>query len=445
MMKNKPSYKEPLSTYLRRHPEGEKKEIINTIRWVGFSALGLFLALILFDILEDDYLSALVISLGLIAIIISLTLLRKEKISTPSTILAITIIFLITWLATHNQGLYDVGVLGYPVILIVAGLILRGKVLTYLTFLVIGCLGWLASGDLYDWYSPVFITRTNTEDFFIAGIIILIAGYTIHRLTKNIYYNLSLAEQEIKTREETEKKHEEVIHQLKRKNQELDRFAVRVSHDLKTPLITLAGFLGYMEKDISEENYKQASKDFSQINEAAKTMGKFVDELLDLSRVGRITNPPTNVPFGEIVQDALKAVDGPLKAKQVQVEIDADFPTVHVDRSRIVQVLQNLIVNAIKFMGDQPNPIISIEVENVESEDIFFVKDNGIGIAAEHHKSILELFSKLDSRTEGTGIGLGLVQRIIEVHHGRIWVESELGKGATFFFALENKKQEETA
>lgn len=436
-MKNKPAYKEPLSRHLRRHPDEAKEEIIDTVRWVGYSALGLFLALILFDIFEDDYLSALAISFCLIPIIISLILLRKETISAPSTILAVTIIFLITWLATHNQGLYDVGVLGYPVILIVAGLILRGKVLMYLSFLVIGCLGWLAFGDLYDWYDPVFITRTNTEDFFITSIIILIAGNAIYRLTKNIYNNLSIAKQEIKIREETERKHEEVIHQLERKNQELDRFAIRVSHDLKTPLITLAGFLGYMEKDIKEENYEKASKDFSQINEAAKTMGKFVDELLDLSRVGRITNPPTDVPFDEIVQDALKAVDGPLKAKQVQVEIDAEFPTVHVDRSRVVQVMQNLISNAIKFMGDQSSPIIKIGVENIENENVFFVQDNGIGIEPEHHESIFELFSKLDSGTEGTGIGLGLVKRIIEVHNGKIWVEAELEKGATFKFTLQ--------
>jgi len=436
-MKNRPAYKEPISTHLRRYPEGEKEELVSTVRWVGYSAIGIFLALIVFNLLEGDYLNVLAISTGLIPIVVSLFLLRRGVVSAPSTTLAVTIIVMITWLATFGQGLYDIGVLGYPVILIVAGLFLRGRVLMYLAFGVILCLAWLVFGDLYGLYEPSFITSTLPEDFFIGSIIILIAGNAVYRLSRNVYRSLAKAEQEIESRKAVEQQREKLIQQLTSKNQELDRFAIRVSHDLKTPLITLAGFLGYLGKDIKEGNTEKVEKDFAQINEAAKTMGKFVDELLDLSRVGRITNPPTNTAFDDIVQDALKAVDGPLKEQQIQVEIDAGFPTVHVDRSRIVQVMQNLLTNAIKFMGGQSNPVIKIGVENIESKHIFFVQDNGIGIAPEHHESIFELFSKLDSRTDGTGIGLGLVKRIIEVHNGKIWVESEPEKGATFKFTLQ--------
>lgn len=436
-MKNRPKYSEPLSTVLRRNPHGNKGETVNTIRWVGFSALGIFLALIIINLLDNKYREVLTISLGLIPIIISLTLLRRDAVSLPSTTLAVTIILLITFLATYGQGIYDIGVLGYPVILIVAGLILRGRVIMYLAFLIIGCLTWLHVGERLDLYKPTYLTQANPEDIYIAIIIILIAGNAIYRLARNVYYNLALAEEENIMRRAAEQEREEVIQQLSRKNQELDRFAVRVSHDLKTPLITLAGFLGYLEKDIKDGDFERAVKDFSQINDAAKTMGKFVDELLDLSRVGRITNPPTNVSFDEIVQDALKAADGLLKAKQVQVEIDTSFPSVHVDRMRIIQVMQNLVVNAVKFMGDQSNPIIRIGLEETEGKHIFFVQDNGIGIATENQETIFELFSKLDAATDGTGIGLGLVKRIVEVHNGRIWVESELRKGAIFKFTLQ--------
>ena len=436
-MKDKPAYKEPLSTVLRRRPQDNKTEILNTVRWLGYASLGLFLALLIFDIFEDDYDSALAISIGIIPILISLIIIRKDAVSVPITILSVTIILLITWLATHDHGLYDVGVMGFPVILLVAGLVLRGRMIGYFSVLIIICLAWLSFGEVWGWYKPDFITRTNFEDFFIASIIVLIAGNAVYRLVQNVYNSLTQLEAENAERKKTEAELEEVIQQLKRKNQELDRFAVRVSHDLKTPLITLAGFLGYLHKDIEEGNNDKAEKDFAQINEAAKTMGKFVDELLDLSRVGRITNPPTRVPFNDIVEDALKAMEGPMRAKQVQVEIDTDFPTVYVDQPRIVQVVQNLLTNAIKFMGDQPNPIIKIGAEKVEGECIFFVQDNGIGIDKQHHESIFELFSKLDARTEGTGIGLGLVKRIIEVHNGRIWVVSEKGKGATFKFTLQ--------
>lgn len=437
-MKIKHKYIEPLSTLLGRHPAEGKPEIADTVRWVGYSSLGIFISLVIFDLFEEDYISALVTSLGFIPILLSLILLKKDAVSIPSTILAVTLILLITWLATHNQGLYDIGILGYPVILIIAGLILRGRVIMYLAFLIILCLGWLAFGELRSWYEPVFLTRTNPEDFFIAGIIILIAGNAVYRLARNVYYNLARANQEIKMRREAEKEREDVIQQLKRKNQELDRFAIRVSHDLKTPLITLAGFLGYLENDLKAGNYARANKDFVQINEAAKTMGKFVDELLDLSRAGRIITPPTDVPFDEIVQESLKATDGLLKAKQVQVEVDSVFPIVHADRDRIIQVMQNLIVNAAKFMGEQSYPRIKILAEEVDNEHIFSISDNGIGIAPEHQEQIFELFNKLNPDTDGTGIGLGLVKRIIEVHNGRIWVVSEPGKGSTFKFTLQS-------
>jgi signal transduction histidine kinase len=313
---------------------------------------------------------------------------------------------------------------------------LRGRIVMNLAFFIILCMGWLVFGDYLGWYEAELIKPGDPQDFFVASIIILIVGNSVYRLIKNVYQNLQQAEKEIERREKAETEREQLIHQLQLKNQELDRFAVRVSHDLKTPLITIAGFLGYLEKDIKSGNIQRVEKDLTQINEAAKMMGKFVDELLDLSRVGRIINPPTQVPFDGIVQDALKAAEGLLKAKQVQVEVDALFPIVHVDRARLVQVMQNLITNAIKFMGQQAEPRIRIGFEELNGEHIFLVSDNGPGIDAEHHERIFGLFHKLDPNTEGTGIGLGLVKKIIEVHHGRIWVESEIGKGSTFKFTL---------
>jgi len=421
---------------LRRHPQGDKTEINQTVRWVGLSALGVFLALLVSYLLVERYSDAIAVSVGLIPITISLILLRQGKVTAPSTILAVTIILLITFLATYGQGIYDIGMLGYPVILIVAGLILRGRVILYLALLTILCMAWLVFGNIFGLYEPLWLTHTAPEDFFIGSIIILVAGNAIYRLSRNVFNNLTRAEQEIETREQAEREREALIRQLKQKNQELDRFAIRVSHDLKTPLITLAGFLGYLEKDIKNGDMERTEKDFSQISDAAKKMSVFVDELLDLSRVGRITNPPTDVAFNDILQESLKAADGLLKEKQVQVEIEAIFPFVHVDRARIVQVMQNLITNAVKFMGDQPDPTIRFGFDEIDGEHIFSVSDNGIGIAPEHHARIFELFNKLHPEIEGTGLGLGLVKKIIEVHGGRIWVESEPGKGSTFRFTL---------
>jgi signal transduction histidine kinase len=117
--------------------------------------------------------------------------------------------------------------------------------------------------------------------------------------------------------------------------------------------------------------------------------------------------------------------------------VDEHLPAVFGDRQRILEVFQNLIDNAAKFMGDQSDPCIAIGVSGeLDGKPVFMVRDNGIGIAAAYKEKIFGLFDKLDSRTEGTGIGLALVKRIVEFHGGRIWVESELGKGATFLFTL---------
>jgi len=441
-MKKRSRYTEPLSTVLRRNPQGNKTEITSTVRWVALIALFLFLTLIVSYLLADKFPNALITAIGIIPILISVILLKQDAVTVPSTILSITIILLITGLATLGQGIYDNGLLGFPVILIVAGLILRGRVIMYLTFFVILCLGWLGFGEHYGWYIPTASAQGSIGDFFISSIIILVAGNAVYRLVRNVYETLARAEKEIEMRETAEKEREALIQKLKLKNQELDRFAVRVSHDLKTPLITVAGFLGFLEKDIKEGNSERVERNVIQISEAAKKMGRFVDELLDLSRIGRITNPPTDVAFDAIVLDALQAAEGILKAKQVQVEIDAIFPFVHVDHTRVVQVMQNLIANAVKFMGDQEHPIIKIGFEEVNGEHIFSVSDNGIGIEQEHQERIFELFSKLDPNSDGIGIGLGMVKRIIEMHGGRIWVESDgKGKGSKFKFTLRRQPE----
>ena len=435
-MNKKPSYTEPFSEVLRRRAYGNEEQIAETLRWVAYSSLFILLALITNQLTRGIYVAALVVFIGALAIVVSLVLIRKGMLSLPLTIFTITSILLITYIATIGQGIYDVAVIGFPLVLIVTGLILRGRVIPYLTTFIILCMAWLVFGDILGLYSSSIITKSKAEDFFYASAIILVTSNAVHHLVKNIHRSLARAQEEIVEREKTEKEREELIRQLKLKNQELDRFAITVSHDLKTPLITIAGYLGYLEKDMLAGNKERVSKNIGQINDAAKSMGKLVDEILDLSRIGRIHNPPRAVSFEEVVQQALKAADGLLKEKQVRVKVGSGFPVIYCDFTRIVQVVQNLITNAIKFMGEQTDPLIEINAEERDGEFIFFVRDNGMGIDPKYHEQIFGLFNKLNANTDGLGIGLGIVKRIIEVHGGRVWVESELGKGASFYFTL---------
>jgi signal transduction histidine kinase len=121
--------------------------------------------------------------------------------------------------------------------------------------------------------------------------------------------------------------------------------------------------------------------------------------------------------------------------------VQEDLPIVRGDRPRLVEVLQNLIDNAAKFMGDQPAPQIEIGLRNEREGQVFFVRDNGIGIESGHREKVFGLFDKLNPQTDGTGVGLALARRIVEVHGGRIWVESEgRGRGSTFCFTLPVKE-----
>jgi signal transduction histidine kinase len=246
---------------------------------------------------------------------------------------------------------------------------------------------------------------------------------------------------EITERKKAELERENLITELEVKNAELERYTYTVSHDLKSPLVTIRGFLGYLEKDALAGNTKKLKDDMRRIEDAVKKMQALLNDLLELSRIGRLMNQPTEALFTDIVKDAIDLVRGQIDAKNnLSIEISCAPAVVHGDRTRLIEVIQNLIDNSIKFMGDQSSPQITIgSVTNEQNETIFFVRDNGIGIEKQYHDRIFTLFNKLNTDTEGTGIGLTLVKRIIEVHKGRIWLESEPGKGTTFYFTLQER------
>jgi len=247
------------------------------------------------------------------------------------------------------------------------------------------------------------------------------------------------AVQDVTERKQAEAERETLIHELEARNSELERFTYTVSHDLKSPLITVRGFLGFVEQDARAGNFDRMTVDLARIVEATDKMRRLLDELLELSRIGRLMNPPEAVPFEAIIQEALRLVQGRIEARGVQVTIAPALPVVHGDRVRLIEVIQNLVDNACKFMGDQAEPQITIGQRGTDRDGkpIVFVQDNGLGIDPRYHEKVFELFDKLDAKGEGTGVGLALVKRIVEVHGGKIWVESEgAGKGSKFLFTL---------
>ncbi len=270
-----------------------------------------------------------------------------------------------------------------------------------------------------------------------AGLVAL-AGllWTAHRM------RLKVLEQRAEREKAMERKR--LIERLQEKNTELERFTYTVSHDLKSPLVTIQGFLGFLERDVAAAAIdpgaaERVAGDVGRIRGAASKMQRLIDDLLELSRVGREANPSQDVALVALAGEVRELLAGPIATRGAEVVIDPALPVVRGDRTRLHQLLQNLMQNALQYMGDQPAPRVEVGTrpcEDGEGEEIF-VRDNGAGIAPEHQEKIFELFQRLDAGTGGTGVGLTLVKRIAEVHGGRIRVESEgVGHGSTFCFTL---------
>ncbi|MGE5421849.1 MAG: sensor histidine kinase, partial [Ignavibacteriales bacterium] len=242
---------------------------------------------------------------------------------------------------------------------------------------------------------------------------------------------------DIRERKRIEKIIQNQMRELEVKNEEMERFTYTVSHDLRSPLITIQGFASLLVEDIKSGEYKRLESDLARIINASSKMDQLLQDLLELSRVGRMLNPPSNFPLGEVVDEVVELLHGPISISGVNMIVADEFPIVRGDRSRIREVFQNLIENAIKFMGSQTEPQIQIGHSFRNDESIFFVRDNGMGIESHYLEKVFGLFEQLSANNKGTGIGLALVKRIIEFHDGRVWAESGgLNKGSTFFFTL---------
>ncbi len=222
---------------------------------------------------------------------------------------------------------------------------------------------------------------------------------------------------------------------LETKNAELERFTYTVSHDLKSPLITIRGFLGYLVEDAESGDVQRLHEDVGRITDAAAKMERLLGDLLALSRIGRMANPPERFPMRGALDEALSRVEGPMKASGATIRV-GELGEASADRERIIEVWQNLVENAIKYAKPGVPPALEAASEPRDGRRAFLLRDNGIGIKGEYRDKAFALFEKIDPKSEGTGIGLALVKRIVEVHGGRVWIEDGVDGGSTFIFTL---------
>ena len=230
---------------------------------------------------------------------------------------------------------------------------------------------------------------------------------------------------------------ERLVGELERSNRELEQFAYVASHDLQEPLRMVSSFMQLLERRFEHQLDDKARQYISYALEGAQRMSQLISDLLMFSRVGRGTWNPAPVNLNELFSQIRSNCRTTLEETGAVITCD-ELPVVQGEPSQLNQLLQNLLVNAVKFRKQDVTPEVHVSATRQGKSWLLAVRDNGIGIAPEQHQRIFVIFQRLHSRQKynGTGIGLAVCQRIVEFHGGRIWVESEPGKGSTFFFNL---------
>jgi light-regulated signal transduction histidine kinase (bacteriophytochrome) len=243
-------------------------------------------------------------------------------------------------------------------------------------------------------------------------------------------------EREIAERTRNEQRMAESTLELQRSNAELEQFAYIASHDLQEPLRMVASYTELLAQRYQGQLDERADKYIKYATDGAKRMQRLVNDLLIFSRVGRHDRTPQPTDLNEVIRVVLKNLGHAIGKSEATIET-RNLPTVMADDVQIGQVFQNLIGNAIKFHSDRA-PHIRIAAERTTGKWLCSVADNGIGIEPQYSERIFQMFQRLHDREtyEGSGIGLAIAKKIVERHGGRIWFESEPGKGTTFFFTL---------
>jgi PAS domain S-box-containing protein len=241
---------------------------------------------------------------------------------------------------------------------------------------------------------------------------------------------------DVTKRKEIEEELHKTLKELETKSKELDDYVRMISHDLRTPLVTIQGFTSLLKNKYGNELNEEARHYLERISAGAENMKALATDILEFSKVGREDIVMEDVALKTLVSSGIESLRDSIENKGAKVMVPRKLPTVHCDSEQMKVVFTNLLDNALKYASPDRSPRIEISWEATAEEAIIWVKDNGLGIEEKHWTMIFKPFERVEKDEKGTGIGLSIVKRIIERHDGRIWVESRFGEGSTFYFTI---------
>jgi len=235
---------------------------------------------------------------------------------------------------------------------------------------------------------------------------------------------------------QAEAERERLLAELQARNAEMENFVYTVSHDLKNPLITISGFASLLHRDLASGNLELAFDSVDEINKAVELLKRHIEDMLALSRAGRVIAEARPVQLGPLVEDVVASMRESVEAVEGSINIAPDMPEIVVNEEGFQRVYTNLIDNAIKYRRADVPPRVEIGWQQEGRQLKLFVRDNGVGIKPQYRERVFGLFQRLDTHTEGTGVGLAISKRVVEAHGGTMWVESDFGNGSTFWLSL---------
>ena len=300
----------------------------------------------------------------------------------------------------------------------------------YIVIFFVGLLFTITLWDAYYNGSRPFDKELASKLILIMGTLFSVAAGLF---TWSLETRKAFLEREIDWRtHDLHEKNKELVH----KNQEVENFIHIISHDLKAPIVSIQGFTSIIKAEMGPALQGATLEYFNRIQANAQQMNMLILDLLEFSRVGRVEDEKESIDMNAVVDEILAELKPELIIRKINIKFEQNLPFLMGSHKRLNQVFTNLITNAIKYMGPNPKPTIEIGFSrNGNALATLWVKDNGVGIKKEYQDKVFQIFQRVPNqlKVEGSGIGLSIVKKIVEYNGGKVWLESDEGKGSQFF------------